>query len=104
GIGGRIPRAPAAQRHRGSAPRRHRGRAAREHGPAHRDRPGRCRAGGAGAIAMDLALTESQEILKTSARSFMAREAPKDVIVGLEQAESGLLPELWRKACEIGWL
>jgi len=52
---------------------------------------------------MDLALTESQEMLKTSARSFMAREAPKDVIVGLEQADSGLLPELWRKACELGW-
>jgi len=43
---------------------------------------------------MDLALTESQEMLRTSARSFMAREAPKDVIVGLELAESGFLPEL----------
>ena len=31
---------------------------------------------------MDLALTESQEMLKGIAKSFMAREAPKDVIVG----------------------
>ena len=53
---------------------------------------------------MDLALTDSQEMLKVSARSFMAREAPKDTIVGLEFAEAGLIPELWRKACELGWL
>ena len=53
---------------------------------------------------MDLALTESQEMLKGIARTFMAREAPKDVIVGLEEAPSGLVPEVWRKACELGWL
>ena len=43
---------------------------------------------------MDLALTESQEMLKTTARAFMEREAPTDVIVGLQQAESSLAPEL----------
>ena len=53
---------------------------------------------------MDLALTESQEMLKGIARSFMAREAPKDVIVGLEHEPSGLIPELWKKACGLGWL
>ena len=53
---------------------------------------------------MDLALTESQEMLKGIARSFMAREAPKDVIVGLENEPSGLIPELWKKACGLGWL
>ena len=47
---------------------------------------------------MDLALTDSQEMLRTSVRSFMAREAPKDVIVGLEFEDSGFLPDLWRKA------
>ena len=34
----------------------------------------------------------------------MAREAPKDVIVGLEHEPSGLIPELWKKACGLGWL
>ena len=53
---------------------------------------------------MDLALTDSQEMLKSSARSFIAREAPKDVIVGLENAESGFVDDLWRKACDLGWL
>ena len=48
---------------------------------------------------MDLALTESQEMLKGIAKSFMAREAPKDVIVGWENEPSGLIPELWKKAC-----
>ena len=48
---------------------------------------------------MDLALTESQEMLKGIARSFMAREAPKDVIVGWEHESSGLIPGLWKKAC-----
>jgi alkylation response protein AidB-like acyl-CoA dehydrogenase len=53
---------------------------------------------------MDLALTESQEMLKSTARSFMEREAPTDVIVGMQQAESSLAPELWRKASQLGWL
>jgi alkylation response protein AidB-like acyl-CoA dehydrogenase len=34
----------------------------------------------------------------------MEREAPRDVIVGLQRAESGLVPELWRKAAALGWL
>src|SRR5262245_41180939 len=53
---------------------------------------------------MDLALTESQEMLKGIARSFMAREAAKDVIVAWEQEPSGRIPDVWRKACALGWL
>ena len=53
---------------------------------------------------MDLALTESQEMLKGIAKSFMAREASKDVIVGWENEPSGLIPEVWKKACGLGWL
>ena len=41
---------------------------------------------------MDLALTESQEMLRTTARTFMEREAPVDVVVGLQKAESSLEP------------
>ena len=53
---------------------------------------------------MDLGLTETQEMLKTSARTFMDREAPKDTIVAMQDEASGLAPDLWRKAAELGWL
>src|SRR5437867_6645895 len=54
--------------------------------------------------AMDLALTESQEMLRTTARTFMEREAPVDVVVGLQKAESSLDRDLWAKAARLGWL
>ncbi len=53
---------------------------------------------------MDLGLSESQEMLKGIARSFMEREAPTDVVVELQRAESSLAPGLWQKASELGWL
>ena len=53
---------------------------------------------------MDLSLTESQEMLRSSARSFVEREAPRHAIVALQRAESSLVPELWHKASELGWL
>ena len=53
---------------------------------------------------MDLSLTESQEMLRSAARSFVEREAPRHVIVGLQRAESSLVPDLWQKASELGWL
>ena len=53
---------------------------------------------------MDLSLTEPQEMLRTSARTFIEREAPRHVIVALQRRESSLVPELWRKACDAGWL
>jgi alkylation response protein AidB-like acyl-CoA dehydrogenase len=53
---------------------------------------------------VDLTLTESQELLKSSARSFMAREAPKDRIVELEASPSGVIADVWDKACALGWL
>src|SRR5262245_857187 len=56
------------------------------------------------AEGMDLALTESQEMLRASARSFVEREAPRHSIVAMQRAESSLVPELWQKACELGWL
>jgi len=53
---------------------------------------------------MDLALTESQEMLRSAARSFVEREAPRHTIVALQRAESSLVPDLWQKASELGWL
>src|SRR5215813_6511724 len=53
---------------------------------------------------MDLALTESQELLRNTARSFMERESPRDAVVAMQKAESSLDPEVWRKAAALGWL
>jgi alkylation response protein AidB-like acyl-CoA dehydrogenase len=53
---------------------------------------------------VDLALTESQEMLRASARTFIEREAPTHAIVARQRAESGLAPDLWRKAADMGWL
>src|SRR5438552_16133533 len=43
-------------------------------------------------------------MLKTSARTFIEREAPSHTIVALQRADSGLVPALWRKASDAGWL
>src|SRR5262249_6338182 len=52
---------------------------------------------------MDLALTESQEMLRSSARSFVEREAPTHTIVALQREPSSLVPALWRKAVDVRW-
>src|SRR5437016_13154681 len=60
-------------------------------------------AGAQGRLTMDLALTESQEMLRTSARSFVEREAPTHTIVALQRETSSLVPALWRKAVDVVW-
>ena len=52
---------------------------------------------------MDLALTESQEMLRSAARTFVEREAPTHTLVALQRQESSLVPDLWRKAVDAGW-
>ena len=52
---------------------------------------------------MDLSLTEPQELLRTSARSFVDREAPRHAIVAARRGDAGLAPALWRKAADLGW-
>ena len=52
---------------------------------------------------MDLSLTEPQELLRTSARSFVEREAPRHAIVAAQRGDAGLAPVLWRKAADLGW-
>jgi alkylation response protein AidB-like acyl-CoA dehydrogenase len=52
---------------------------------------------------VDLSLTEPQELLRTSARSFVERQAPRHAIVAAQRGDAGLAPVLWRKAAELGW-
>ena len=53
---------------------------------------------------MDLSFTEEQEILKKSARDFLANECPKKLVRELDEGELGYSPELWRKMAELGWM
>ena len=53
---------------------------------------------------MDLRFTEEQEILRQTARDFLATECPKTLIRELEQSEKGYSPELWKKMAELGWM
>jgi alkylation response protein AidB-like acyl-CoA dehydrogenase len=52
---------------------------------------------------VDLSLTEPQELLRASARSFVEREAPRHVLVAAQRDGTDLARELWRKASELGW-
>ena len=53
---------------------------------------------------MDLALSEIQQMLKTSAREVLAREFPFEVVRAMEGDARGYKPELWRSMSELGWL
>ena len=52
---------------------------------------------------MDLALSENEERLRQEARLFVRQEAPKDVLLALEETETGYTPELWDKMIKTGW-
>ncbi len=53
---------------------------------------------------MDLRFTEEQEILRQSARDFLATECPKTLVRELERSEGGYSPELWKKMTDLGWM
>ena len=53
---------------------------------------------------MDLALSETQKSLQTTARSFLEGECPWTVVRDLHGSDSGYSPEMWRKIAELGWV
>ncbi len=53
---------------------------------------------------MDLGLTEAQEILKAAAADFVRREYDKETLLALEKTPTGVAPELFRQAADLGWL
>ena len=55
-------------------------------------------------MRLNLALTESEEMLKTTALDFIRRDAPNKIIHTLQDSDTGYTEELWRKAVEMGWL
>jgi len=53
---------------------------------------------------MDFELGEEQVMLKTSARDFLEKECPKQLVREMMEDERGYSPELWRKMAEQGWM
>jgi len=53
---------------------------------------------------MDPGLTEEQDMLRTSARDFLQKECPKQLVRQLDESEEGYSPELWRKMAGLGWI
>ena len=46
---------------------------------------------------MDLSLSEEQELLRNSARDFLASECPEEHVRAMEEDERVYSPELWKK-------
>jgi alkylation response protein AidB-like acyl-CoA dehydrogenase len=53
---------------------------------------------------MDFGLSEEQEMLKTSARDFLQKECPKQLVRQLDESDEGYSRELWLKMAELGWM
>ncbi|TET50767.1 MAG: acyl-CoA dehydrogenase, partial [Dehalococcoidia bacterium] len=53
---------------------------------------------------MDFSFTEEQDMLRTLARDFLAKECPKAKVRELDRDEKGYDPRLWRSMAELGWL
>ena len=53
---------------------------------------------------MDFELDEEQRILQKTARDFMKKECPKELVRELGDSEDGHSPELWEKMAGLGWM
>ncbi|HET7338644.1 MAG TPA: acyl-CoA dehydrogenase [Candidatus Dormibacteraeota bacterium] len=52
---------------------------------------------------MDFAFSEEQEMLRRSARDFLAKESSPKVVRRLMESEDGYDAALWKKIAELGW-
>ena len=52
---------------------------------------------------MDLSLNETQQMLRNSAREFLAQECQPGLVRAMEGDERGYPPELWRQMADLGW-
>lgn len=53
---------------------------------------------------MDLGLTETQEMLRTTARDFFEQECPATLVRQMEDDERGYAPQLWEQMARLGWM
>jgi alkylation response protein AidB-like acyl-CoA dehydrogenase len=52
---------------------------------------------------VDFAFSEEQEMLRRSAREFLAKECSPKVVRRLMESEDGYDPTLWKKIADLGW-
>jgi len=53
---------------------------------------------------MKLTLTEEQEMLKKTARDFLADKCSKKFVKQMEESETGYSREFWQEMAELGWM
>jgi alkylation response protein AidB-like acyl-CoA dehydrogenase len=53
---------------------------------------------------MEFSLTEGQRIIRETARDFLKKECPSDLVREMEKDNKGFSPVIWRKIAELGWL
>ena len=53
---------------------------------------------------MDFSLSEAQELLKRTARDFLEKECPKQLVREMEEDETGYPAQLWHNMAELGWM
>ena len=53
---------------------------------------------------MDLGLNEEQEMLRKSAKEFLSKECPKKLVRELDESDTGLSRDLWKKMAGLGWM
>jgi len=53
---------------------------------------------------MDFSFTEGQNMLRVSARNFLARECSKAKVRGMASDERGYDPQLWNRMAGLGWM
>lgn len=51
---------------------------------------------------MDFGFSEEQEILRKTARDFLAENCPKTFVQKMEEDEKGYSPEMWKKNGRVG--
>jgi len=52
---------------------------------------------------MDFAFSEEQEMLRTSARDFLAKESPSSYVRRMMEADDAWDPDMWRRLADMGW-
>ena len=53
---------------------------------------------------MNFSLTSEQQLLRNTAREFLAIECPTSVVREAEESGVGHAPDLWRKMADLGWM
>ncbi len=53
---------------------------------------------------MDFSFTEEQDMLRISARDFLAKECPKSKVKEMDKDERGYDPQMWLSMAELGWM